>query len=123
MPADFMQGRGEGVTMAGTDLPWGEMLASAAGGGGLAQLVAWWNGRAKRNAYTMGAVDHAVETAMRVVTDRLETVERQHTACEASLREVRDDVDGLRRERADLKAEIDRLMAGPVARYSPQEIG
>ena len=63
----------------------------------------------------MGAVDHAVQTAMASVTSqlerterRLELVEGQHARCQTDLGELRDEL-------ADRKAEIDRLMAGRVA--------
>lgn len=67
----------------------------------------------KRNQmrlYAMGAVDHAVSTAMDLVTVRLEKVEQQHYDCERSLRD-------LRQELHESKMEIDRMMAGRVAAW------
>lgn len=100
-----------------TQVPVVEMVASAIGGGGLSQIANWLTARSRTKAYTMGAVDHAVQTAMTLVTDRLEKVEAQHAQCETNLREVRAEVDALTRERAEQKAEIDRLMSGPVPGY------
>lgn len=85
-----------------------EVLIAALSGGGITQLGNWLASRTRNKAYTMGAVDHAVQTAMRVVTDRLEVVEGQHKECEANLRDVRSDLD-------HAKSEITRLMTGPVA--------
>lgn len=84
--------------------------SSAAGGGGVSSFFTWLGSRSKTKAYTMGAVDHAVQTAMTLVTDRLAKVEGQHEACEDSLREVRSEL-------AERKAEIDRLMSGRVAAF------
>lgn len=92
-----------------TGLPWGEMIASAVGGGGVTKAFEWIASRGRSKAYTMGAVDHAVQTAMTLVTDRLEKVEAQHEDCQDKLQEVRDDL-------AAAKAEIDRLMQGRVAK-------
>jgi chromosome segregation ATPase len=71
--------------------------------------------RNRSQAYTMGAVDHAVQTAMQSVTgqlerteERLERVEGQHQECEANLANVRADL-------AEAKAEIDKLMSGRIA--------
>lgn len=101
------------------NLPVPEMLASGGLAAVLVKTLDFFAGRQKSKAYTMGAVDHAVQTAMALVTGRLEIVERQHTECEANLREVRSEVDELKRERADQKAEIDRLMGGEVPAYAP----
>lgn len=91
---------------------------SAAGGGGASSLFNWLGSRSKNKAYVMGAVDHAVQTAMASVTGqlerterRLEVVEDQHDVCERNLREVRDEL-------AERKAEIDRYMAGRIAGYA-----
>lgn len=103
--------------MAWPSIPWPEIAGGLLSGSLLTQAVAWWNGRNKRDAYTMGAVDHAVQTAMKLVTDRLEKVEDQHAQCEADLSAVRIRLDGAERERSELRAEIDRMMAGGVASY------
>lgn len=102
-----------------------EMIVSALGGGGLSQFGHWLTTRSRTKAYTMGAVDHAVQTAMTVVTDRLEKVEKQHAECETSLREVNQRLDASERARTSLKDEMDRLMAGPVASYTgkPDALG
>lgn len=104
----------------------GGAVTSAAGGGGMSAFFNWLGSRSKTKAYTMGAVDHAVQTAMSSVTGqlerteaRLEAVEGQHKECEDALRKVREDLDETKRDRTELKAEIDRLMAGPVASYAP----
>lgn len=96
--------------MSLTDMPWAEMALSALGGGGGAKLIDFFARRGRTKAYTMGAVDHAVQTAMTLVTERLEKVEAQHGECEKNLREVRDEL-------AEAKAEINRLMLGPIANY------
>lgn len=89
------------------NLPLSEMATGAAGVG-LTQVFHWWANRGRTKAYTMGAVDHAVQTAMTLVTERLERVEGQHEACEVSLRDVNGRLD-------EAKREIDRLMAGRIA--------
>lgn len=95
-------------------------VGTAAGGGGASSFFSWLGGRAKNKAYTMGAVDHAVQTAMQSVTGqlertekRLEVVEDQHKACERNLREVRLELD-------ERRSTIDRLMAGRVAGYDEE---
>lgn len=102
---------GEGIrpmTAPGGTTPLLEIAVSALGGGGVTQFFHWLNNRQKTKAYTMGAVDHAVQTAMNLVTDRLTRVEAQHEDCEAKLDIVRADLAISRRE-------IDRLMEGRVA--------
>jgi uncharacterized protein YlxW (UPF0749 family) len=100
----------------------GGIAGSAVSGTGVSAFFNWLTGRQKTKAYTMGAVDHAVQTAMSSVTGqldrtekRLEVVEKQHDECEANLSAVRADLDKTirhhERERARDKAEIDRLMA------------
>lgn len=104
--------------MAGASIPWPEIAGGLLSGSLLTQVAAWWTSRNKRDAYTMGAVDHAVQTAMKLVTDRLEKVEKQHIQCENDLADVRIWLNVSERERAELRAEIDRLMGGKVAPYS-----
>ena len=101
------------------DLPWKEILGAGGLGAAAVKAVDWLSSRTQAKAYTMGAVDHAVETAMRVVTNRLEVVEGQHQACDALLREVTRRLDASERERLALTAQIDRLMSGHVAEYGP----
>lgn len=102
------------------------VFGGGVGGGIITKGFDYLSKRSKREAYTMGAVDHAVQTAMSSVTSqlertegRLEIAEAQHEDCERNLSKVTRRVDELERdhakERAELKAEIDRLMAGPVA--------
>lgn len=109
--------------MASNQLPIIEMIASALGGGGMLKFADWLNSRQKTRAYTMGAVDHAVETALKAVTDRLQVVEAQHAHCDAELREVKDRLDGSERDRRELKLHIDRLMSGEVPGYGPHGTG
>lgn len=80
--------------------------------------------RTRSKAYTMGAVDHAVQTAMDVTSKRLEKtegrldhVEAQHEECERNLAIVRADLATEKLERAELQANIDRLMSGGPALY------
>ena len=98
-------------------LPWGEMIASGGLTGAAVKALEIISNRGKSKAYTMGAVDHAVQTAMSTVTDqldrteeRLKVVEGQHHACEVSLREVNARLD-------EAKREIGRLMSEPAAHY------
>jgi len=86
------------------------MALSALGGGGLAKCFDWLSSRGQSKAYTMGAVDHAVQTAMQLVTERLEVVERQHNECQEHLQEVRETLTSAREE-------ISRLMKGRVANW------
>lgn len=111
-----------GGLMSLENMPWSELVATALGSTGLTAAFNWWANRKKRDAYTMGAVDHAVETAMSSVTgqlqrtdERLQAVEKQHAECEANLAKVNLRLDAADREKADLAAEIERLMDGPVA--------
>lgn len=84
---------------------------SGGGGAALTKGLEVWGRRGRNQSYTMGAVDHAVQTAMTLVTVRLERVEGQHEECERNLAEVRDDLAGA-------KAEIARLLsAGQTASY------
>lgn len=101
-------------------LPWGEMIVSALGGGGIAKAFDFIASRGQSKAYTMGAVDHAVQTAMQTVTSQLErtekrlgTMENQHQECQEHLEEVRDKLTTAQRE-------IDRLMLGPIAPWASQ---
>lgn len=94
-----------------------QLGASALGGGGLSSLLTFLNQRSRARSYAMGAVDHAIETALKSVTgevDRLNTkieqVEAKHEVCEHELQASRD-------ERAELRAQIAVLMAGPVAPF------
>lgn len=98
-----------------SSLPIWEMVLSALAGGGGTKFLDFLTSRSRSKAYTMGAVDHAVQTAMTLVTDRLERVEAQHEECETNLEKVREDL-GL------AKAEIARLMQGPVAVYEPRPV-
>lgn len=84
------------------NLPYGEMLVSAIGGGGLAKGFDWLMSRGQAKSNMMGAVDHAVQTAMQLVTDRLERVEAQHAECQENLQEIRDEL-------AEAKSQIARL--------------
>lgn len=83
--------------------------------------------RGRSKAYVMGAVDHAVETAMSSVTgqlerteDRLVRIEAQHEDCERNLQGVRNDLADEQRQRAELQDNIDRLLQGPVALVGQQ---
>lgn len=101
-----------------SSVPWGGFLMSALSGGLLKTGLDWISKKGRSKAYTMGAVDHAVQTAMGLVTDRLELVEKQNRECENNLREVKDDLAASKRDREELKSEIARLMAGPVAGFA-----
>lgn len=90
--------------MSLNSLPYGEMIVSAIGGGGLAKAADFLIQRVQGKATMMGAVDHAVQTAMQLVTERLERVEAQHEQCQENLQEIRDEL-------AEAKAEIARLKA------------
>ena len=86
--------------------------------------------RSQGKAYTMGAVDHAVQTAMESVTGQLErtekrlgTMEDQHAECERNLGDMNRRLDDSERERSALKSEIDRLLSGPIAGYTPNIVG
>jgi hypothetical protein len=84
------------------------LVGGAISGGAITKGLDWLSTRGQSKARIMGAVDHAVETAMNLVTDRLERVEEQHAECQESLREVRDEL-------AETRAEIARLLVGRVA--------
>lgn len=110
--------------------PW-QLIASVfgggAGGGVLTKGLDVLGKRTRSQAYTMGAVDHAVQTAMGITTDRLEKtearldfVEAQHEDCERNLREVRGELSEITRDRDELKAAIDRLMSGDIPGYAPR---
>jgi len=109
--------------------PW-QMIASVFGGGAggsaITSAFGWLNKHQRSQAYTMGAVDHAVQTAMASVTGqlertetRLQAVEDQHAECERNLALVRLDLESSKRdatqERQELLAQIDSLMNGRVA--------
>lgn len=92
-------------------------LTGVAGGGGLSGLLTWLGRRQRSQAYTMGAVDHAVQTAMAAVTAALERtearlglVEAQHGDCQTKLALVHQRLDASERERAAIKAELDRVL-------------
>lgn len=95
----------------------------AVAGAALTAMFGWLRSRQRTTAYTMGAVDHAVTTAMASVTDevgrlnkKIEAVEGKHERCEAELE------DG-RRERGALRRQIEELMLRPVARPFDQPPG
>jgi exonuclease VII small subunit len=100
----------------------GGLATSAVSGGGASSFFTWLTTRKKSTAegkaYTMGAVDHAVQTAMSSVTsqlerteERLEKVEGEHEECRANLLEVKEDL-------ASARQEINRLMNGrPLPAY------
>ncbi|HPA37374.1 MAG TPA: hypothetical protein PLV04_01415 [Phenylobacterium sp.] len=94
------------------------VVTGAAGGGGLSTLLTWLARRQRSQAYTMGAVDHAVQTAMSAVTAALERtearlglVEAQHGDCQTKLTLVHQRLDASERERAAIKAELDRVLS------------
>lgn len=93
-------------------------LTGAAGGGGATHLFSWLAQRQRSQAYTMGAVDHAVQTAMATVTaalDRTEArlglVEAQHSDCQKKLALLHQRLDASEREREAIKAELERVLA------------
>lgn len=103
-------------------------LAGAVGGGGITQLAAFLNERAKGRAYTMGAVDHAVETALSSVTQEVERLNKQvvelreqarveHEDCQLQLKGIRSEAQSAKAEAERLRGEIDQLMRGRVANY------
>jgi septal ring factor EnvC (AmiA/AmiB activator) len=103
-------------------LPVAEGL-SAVGAAVVVQFFNWLSSRDKSRLYAQGAVDRAMEKALKGVSDqldrtddRLRAIEGQHEQCERDLAEVRRRLDESERDRAELKAQIDRLMSGPVAR-------
>lgn len=106
------------VSTATMQLPDFHLPGSVVGmgvGGAATALFNWLRSRQRTTAYTMGAVDHAVTTAMASVTEevgrlnkKIELVETKHERCEAELE------DG-RRERETLRREIADLMSGRVA--------
>lgn len=104
-----------------------ELITGALGGGGILKAADWLNNRAKTKAYTMGAIDHAVETAMGSVTGQLErtdarlmNIEAEHRQCRDDLAAVQSRLDASERDRAELRAKIDELMAEEIARYPGQ---
>lgn len=99
--------------MPASTLPWVEWLTTGGLGAAVMKGIDILAARGQSKAYTMGAVDHAVQTAMTLVTDRLEKVEGQHEACEATLQTVRQDL-------TEAKDEIARLMRGEVPVYEPK---
>ncbi len=106
------------------------VFGSSGFGGAVSSGLVWLGKHQRSQAYTMGAVDHAVQTAMSSVTGqldrtekRLQAVEDQHEQCERNLVEVGRKLDAVTRdaaqERAELLSQIDRLMAtGPAAPYT-----
>lgn len=106
----------------GISLP--ELIGGLIGGGGLSQAAHLLTSRRKVRADTFKTVVDTLSDRLEKTESRLDTVESQHTECEQNLREVREDLDASKRaseqERQELKAEIARLMAGPVAGYKPR---
>jgi septal ring factor EnvC (AmiA/AmiB activator) len=93
-------------------------VVTALGGGGIVRLLDMLIKRSQIRAYTMGAVDKAVETALSSVThqltrtdERLKAVEEQHHDCERNLEEVRTQLH-------DSRAKIEKLMNGAVPVYN-----
>lgn len=111
--------------MAAT-LPIAEGL-SAVGAAVVVQFFNWLSSRDKSRLYAQGAVDRAMEKALKGVSDqlartddRLQAIEGQHEQCERDLADVRRRLDESERDRAELRKEIDRLMSGPIAGYGAQ---
>lgn len=96
--------------MSASALPWIEWVTTGGLGAAMMKGFDFVAARGQSKAYTMGAVDHAVSTAMELVTTRLEKVEGQHEQCETTLETVRSDL-------SEAKDEIARLMRGEVPAY------
>lgn len=90
-----------------------EIIAGLIGGGGMTQAAHWLTSRGKVRADTFKTVVEAVTTRLEHTERRLDLVEEQHADCEQNLREVNHKLDNAQRE-------IDRLMQGPVADYTPR---
>lgn len=114
-------------------VPWGNLIAGALSGGLITKGAEWVGRRGRVQAYTMGAVDHAVQTAMQSVTgqltrteERLEKVEGQHEDCERNLAEVRKEAAEARAEaekaRAEAREQIAKLMGDTVPGYQPGDL-
>lgn len=103
-----------------TTLPWGEMVASALSAGGLTQLLNWFTNRSKAQAYSQGMVDRALEKALKGVSDQLTRADMRIQAVEAHRDQCERELADGRRERAELLARLDELMAGRIARIGEQ---
>jgi septal ring factor EnvC (AmiA/AmiB activator) len=104
-----------------TGAPVSELIA-AAGAACATQFFNWLSSRDKSRAYAQGAVDRAMEKALKGVSDqldrsdvRMKVMEDQHGRCEAHLAEVRARLDTSERERRELRDEIEKLMSGRIA--------
>ncbi|WP_337186568.1 hypothetical protein [Phenylobacterium sp.] len=111
---------------------WGEVLIAALSGGVVTKAFEWWRQRGKDRKI---ARDEVAAAARDVVRTALESAGGQVERLEAEVEGLRDDVAQMRaahaqemadmrarhaaceRLTAELRAEIDRLMAGPVATY------
>lgn len=80
-------------------------MGGVVSGGALTKGFDWLSTRGQSKARLMGAVDHAVQTAMNLVTDRLERVEEQHAECQESLQEVRNELGDTRAKLSELLRE------------------
>ena len=90
------------------------------------QAFNWLTNRDKSRQYAQGAVDRAMQGALKGVSaeldrasSRLRKVEDQHERCEAELAEVRRRLDETERDRGELRHHIDRLMAAEAGGPQP----
>lgn len=97
--------------MALSDLPVGEMIVSAIGGGGLAKAADFVFGRKSREVKALGEVVGLLSTQVKEADRRLsefgaklDDCHQKHEECEAGRREDR-------KELAALKRQIDALTA------------
>lgn len=98
-----------------TAMPWGEMVATAIGTGGLTQLLNWWTNRNKAQAYSQGMIDRAMEKALRGVSDQLTRTDERLRSVETHRDECEQELETGRQERAELQRQIASLMSGRVA--------
>jgi hypothetical protein len=109
--------------------PWGEMIASAIGGGGLAKLADYVFGGESRQVKALGDTISTLSNQLKaadtrqdlfserlgVAEEKLERCEAKHAECEAQNRAVREEL-------VQARVEIAQLMAGPVASYQPGDL-
>lgn len=91
-------------------IEWLPVATAAISGGGIGWITTFIQDKSKSRAYTMGAVDQAVKTALESVTaevnrlnHELDELREAHKQCQVDL--------------SSMRKEIDKLMSGPIPGY------
>jgi hypothetical protein len=104
------------------EMPW-EFVATALGGGGLGAIIKWLTDKGKDRAYVMGAVDKATEAAFKRWSAEVTYLTEQVGLLRKHSQECEDELAESRRDRQELRDQINALMRGRVASWGEHAPG